>query len=391
MSLVDQIDNQTQNGEPSPLLEGTDKRSSEIVRTSVIGIIGNTALVVIKFVIGAITNSVAIMSDAINNLADTIGSVLIIVGIKLSRRKPDRKHPYGYGRTEYIVTIIMGAIIIFAGTSALHGAVNGIITPKEATYTILGLVVLAFAAAGRLALGIYYKRRGAALKSDSLIASGTDSVLDALITAAAILSAIIFMTTGVSTEAYLALAISLVILKAGLEVLLKAISQILGQRVNPTTAARTKDTIESIPGVLKACDLRLLDYGPEDIRGCTYIEVDERLSVTEADRIAQAVQLTTFMELGVQLDAVGVQPVSCSTEEILQMRKHLEQMALKHKHVLDMHGFRVRENTGVVAYSIVVDYEIKNRERFSELIAQEAEREYPNHRFLVTTVPDIAG
>ena len=330
---------------PPPLLEGTDKRSSEIVRTSVIGIIGNTALVVIKFVIGAITNSVAIMSDAINNLADTIGSVLIIVGIKLSRRKPDRKHPYGYGRTEYIVTIIMGAIIIFAGTSALHGAVNGIIMPKEATYTILGLVVLAFAAAGRLALGIYYKCRGAASKSDSLIASGTDSVLDALITAAAILSAIIFMTTGISTEAYLALAISLVILKAGLEVLLKAISQILGQRVNPATAARTKDTIESVPGVLKACDLRLLDYGGRYPR--VHVHRGGRAPLRDGGRSHRAGRAAYHVHGARRSAGCRWRPAGKLLHRgNIANAKTLEQMALEHKHVLDMHGFRVRENTG---------------------------------------------
>ena len=391
MSLVDQIDNQMQTGDSNLLLDGGNQRASAIIRASIIGICVNTVLVIVKFAIGALTNSVAIISDAINNLADTLGSVLVIVGVKLAGRKPNRKHPYGYGRTEYIITIIVGAIIIFAGASALHEAVSSIINPEAATYTIPGLVVLAFAAAARLAIGMYYKRRGAELGSDSLIASGTDSVLDALITAAAIVSAIIFLTTGISTEAYLALVISLIILKAGLEVLLKAISQILGQRVSSTTAARTKAAIEEVPGVLKACDMRLLDYGPEDIRGCVYIEVDDRLSVTEADRIAQSVQLTTFMNLGVQLDAVGIQPVSCATEEMVRMRKRLEEMALKHDHVLDMHGFRFGESTGVVAYSIVVDYEVEDRERFSEMIAQEAEREFPNHRFLVTTLPDIAG
>ena len=390
MNLVDQINATQDHGENAlPIDEGAN-RTPVIIRTCIVGIVGNAALVIVKLVIGAITNSVAIISDGINNLADTLGSVLLIIGMMFSQRKPNRKHPHGYGRIEYIITIMMGAIILFAGASALNQAITSILTSETPSYEPYMLFVLAGAAVVRLVLGMYYKRQGKALNSDSLIASGTDSVLDAIITAATIVAALIFMATGISTEAYLAIAISLVILKAGFEVLMTALSKILGQRVSPEVSKDIRATIADVPGVMKACDLRLVDYGPERIRGSVYIELDEHLTIAEADRIAQAAQLATFMNCGVHLDAVGIQPVSCADEETLRMRKRLEEIALKYDHVLDMHGFRLKEDTKLASFSVVADFSVDDREALADDIAQEATREFPNYRFLVTTVSDFA-
>jgi divalent metal cation (Fe/Co/Zn/Cd) transporter len=283
----------------------------------------------------------------------------------------------------------MGGIILFAGESALFHAIWSIRIGQEAEYEPFMLLILVGAAVIKLAMGVLFKRRGRALNSDPLVASGVDSMLDAAITAATIVAAIIFMASGVSTEAYLAIAIALITLKAGFDVLLNAISKTLGLRVSPEVSGAVREAIEKVPGVIKACDMRLVDHGPENIRGCVYIEVDERLSVVEADRIARSAQLAAFMDCGAHLDAVGVTPVSCADEETLRMRQRLEELAMAHEHVLDMHGFRVKKGGNVATFSVTADFAVEDRELLADEIAAEAERESPDCQFFVTTVSDF--
>ncbi|MBR5732391.1 MAG: cation transporter, partial [Lachnospiraceae bacterium] len=77
-------------------------RNRTIIRTSITGIIANVFLAAFKAVIGITSNSVAILLDAVNNISDAASSVITIVGTKLAGREPDRKHPFGYGRIEYL-------------------------------------------------------------------------------------------------------------------------------------------------------------------------------------------------------------------------------------------------------------------------------------------------
>lgn len=231
MDLVDQMDAAEQSGTPARVFAGGNDRQSKIIRTSLLGVVCNALLAAAKLIIGSLTHSAAIISDGVNSLTDVLSTVLLIVGAKFANKRPNRKHPHGYGKTEYIITIAMGAIIIFAGASALFQAIWSIRIGQEAEYEPTMLVILAGAAVVKLVMGVFFKRRGRALNSDPLVASGVDSMLDAAITTATIIAALIFMLSGVSTEAYLAIVIALITLKAGLDVLLNAISKTLGMRV----------------------------------------------------------------------------------------------------------------------------------------------------------------
>ena len=178
-------------------------RSQEIIRTSWIGIIANVLLAGFKAAVGVLASSVAIVMDAVNNLSDALSSVITIVGTKLSQRPADRKHPFGFGRIEYFSAIIIAVIVLSAGITSLIESVKKIFDPTEPSYTTTTLVVIVVAIVVKLILGQYVKRKGEQLKSDALIASGSDALFDAVITLATLISAGVMLLWGVSLDGIL--------------------------------------------------------------------------------------------------------------------------------------------------------------------------------------------
>lgn len=208
-------------------------RSQKIIRTSIIGIVANVLLAAFKAVVGILANSVAIIMDAVNNLSDALSSVITIVGTKLSERPADREHPFGFGRVEYFSAIIIAVIVLSAGITSLIESVKKIFEPTEPEYTNVTLVVIAVAIVVKLILGMFVKKQGEQLNSDALIASGSDALFDAVITLATLISAGIMLLWQVSLDGILGALISVVIIKAGFEMLASPVNELLGARISP--------------------------------------------------------------------------------------------------------------------------------------------------------------
>ena len=152
-----------------------NEREKTIVKTSILGIISNIVLVTFKMIVGLLSNSIAIISDAINNLSDALSSIITIVGTKLASKAPDRNHPYGYGRIEYMTSTIVSAIVLYAGATSLIESVKKIITPEEVDYSFVTIIILVMGIIIKFVLGLYVKKKGKEVNSDSLVASGSDA------------------------------------------------------------------------------------------------------------------------------------------------------------------------------------------------------------------------
>ena len=246
-------------------------RSKEIIRTSWIGIVANVLLAGFKAVVGVLSSSVAIVMDAVNNLSDALSSVITIIGTKLSQRPADRKHPFGFGRIEYFSAIIIAVIVLSAGITSLIESVKKIFDPTEPSYTTTTLVVIVVAIVVKLVLGQYVKRKGLQLKSDALIASGSDALFDAIITLATLVSAGIMLLWGVSLDGILGALISLVIIKAGIEMLASPVNELLGVCISAELTSEIKQEVSAFEGVHGVYDLILHNYGPEVKIGSLHI------------------------------------------------------------------------------------------------------------------------
>lgn len=310
-------------------------------------------LVLFKAAVGLVSGSIAIIMDAVNNLADAMGSGITILGVVLAGRKPDAKHPFGYGRVEYLAAVVISALVLFTGISSAIESVKGIINPTTATYSLVTIIIVAGAVLVKLFLGIYVRKKGKHLASDSLVASGTDSMSDAALSASTLVAILVSSIWGVSIEGYIALVISIVIIKAGVELLLESLSNILGKRAQGELAAEIKSEISTVEGVLGVYDLVLHDYGPDSAMGSVHIEVEDSSYAAQVYKIARHVQLAVMKRFRILL-TVGIYASNTTDPAVLQLKEHVRKCALEQDGIVGFHGFFMEGDT--VIFDIVADF-----------------------------------
>lgn len=371
--------------------DSMQSRDAGIVRTSVLGIVANVLLAAFKAAIGLAANSIAIVLDAVNNLSDALSSVITIVGTKLANKPADRKHPYGHGRTEYITTIVIAAIVTWAGVSSLTESVQRILHPETPSYDTISLVVVAVAVAAKIVLGLYTRGQGARYNSDSLVASGTDALTDSIISASTLVAAGIFLLSGVSIEAWLGAVISAIIIKSGIDILREAISHILGERVDSDLSQGIRHTVESVPGVKGAYDLLLHDYGPDRLSGSVHVEVDENLTAREIDTLTRTVQLAVMQEQGIILHTIGIYSANASDGgDVGAIRALLLRLVDENPYVLQVHGFYANVEDKEVTFDLVVSWDAPNRHAVIDEVLAQMRQEFPDYQFRAQLDADMS-
>ena len=363
-------------------------RERIIVNTSIIGIAANVFLAAFKAVIGLMTNSIAILLDAVNNFSDAGASIITIVGTKLAGKEPDKKHPFGYGRVEYLSAMVISLIVLYAGITSFEESVEKIIHPEAAEYTSVSLVIVAVAVVVKIVLGRYVKSVGMKVNSDSLVNSGEDATLDSIISASTLVAAGIFMAFHISLEAWLGAIISIVIIKSGVEMLKDTISQILGERNDAELAKAIKDTVISFPGVQGAYDLVLNNYGPNTWNGSIHIEVPDTYSADQLDHLIRAISMKVLAEHQVVLTAVGVYSVNTQDEEVIAARNKVSEIVFSHKYVKQMHGFYLLKEPKSMRFDIVVSFDAKNRKGVYNEVIADVQNAFPDYDLQVTMDTD---
>ena len=373
------------NEENKAIEELAADREKIIVKTSFIGIGANVLLAAFKAVIGIVSNSIAVTLDAVNNLSDALSSVITIIGAKLGAKDPDKKHPLGYGRIEYLSSMLVAAIVLYAGITSLVESVKKIIHPETADYSTISLVIIAVAIVVKLVLGAYVKKQGEKVNSGALIASGSDASFDAILSASVLASAIIFLIWGISLEAYVGVVISAFIIKAGCEMMSETLSDIIGQRGDQDVVRGLKQLICEEEEVLGAYDVTLFNYGPNKNYGTAHIELPDTMSVDDVDRITRRIQNKVFQKTGIILTGIGVYSYNTSNDEAAQMRNRIRDIVLSHDWALQIHGFYADIEMKTVRFDVVVSFDVDKREAIGELL-EEVRKEYPDYTF--TIVPD---
>lgn len=354
-------------------------RERVIVRTSIIGILTNVVLAGFKAAVGLIANSIAVVLDAVNNLSDALSSVITIVGTKLAGKAPNKKHPYGYGRIEYMSQLIVAGIVLYAGITALVESIKKIIEPETADYSAVTLIVISAAIVVKLFLGLYVKKTGKSVNSGALVASGSDALFDAILSASVLLSAIISLTTGVSLEAYVGVIIAGFIIKAGIEMISEAVSELLGARVSGEISTTIKRSIAEIEGVHGVYDLLLNNYGPDQLVGSVHVEVDDIMTVSQLDTLTRQIQGKIYKETGVVITTVGVYATNTSDDWVLAVKTAVTKIVMEHEKILQMHGFYMDTTRKTISFDIIPDFSTPDRHALRDEILCEIQKSYPDY------------
>lgn len=372
---------------------GTDKeqtRNAVIIRTSVIGIGANVLLAAFKAVIGAATGSIAIVLDAVNNLSDAASSLITIVGTRLAGRQPDKKHPFGYGRIEYLTAVIISVIVLYAGITSLQSSIKGILHPELPSYTAISLVIVAAAVLVKILLGTYVKKTGQKVNSGSLIASGEDARMDAVISASTLAAAAVFLLTHISLEAWLGAVIAVIIIKSGFGMLRDTISQILGQRADGKLVGEIKKTCCTFPNVYGAYDLVLNDYGPDRYLGSIHLEVPDYLTAEELDVLERKVSAKIFQDYGVLLTGISVYARNTRDNEEAKLYQNVRRIVTSHDSVLQMHGFFADLEKKTMRFDMVISFGCKDRAGEYRAILAEVRSAYPDFKVDATMDADLS-
>ena len=361
-------------------------REKTIVRTSVIGIAANVILVAFKAFVGIVSNSIAVILDAVNNLSDALSSVVTIIGAKLGAKQPDKKHPLGYGRIEYLSSMIVAALVLYAGITSLVESVKKIITPEPADYGAVSLIIISVAIVVKLLLGLYVRRQGKKVNSGALVASGSDALFDAVLSASVLASAAVFLIWGVSLEAYVGVLIALFIIKAGVEMMIETVNDVIGKREDAETSRELKRIVCEEEAVLGAYDVTLFNYGPNRNYGSVHIELPDNLTVDEVDRITRRIQSDVYRRTGVILTGVGVYSFNTSDDEAARMRNAVQKAVTSHDWALQMHGFYADTEKKTLRFDVVVSFDADRAEAIKTLYGEVAAM-YPDYDILI--VPDV--
>ena len=368
-------------------------REKVIVRTSAVGILTNVVLAAFKALVGLASNSIAITLDAVNNLSDALSSVITIIGAKLAGKAPDKKHPFGYGRIEYMSSLIVAAIVLYAGITSLIESVKKIIHPEVSDYSLLTLIIIAVAILVKLALGRYVKRKGNEVNSGSLIASGSDASFDAILSASVLASAILYLATRISLEAIVGAVIAVIIIKSGIEMIGESVSSMLGERVGCDLAKNIKATVAEEPEVLGAYDLFLNDYGPDRYMGSIHVEVPDTMTAVEIDAMSRRIFQKVYSRYGVMITAVGIYSHNTGDDEASKMLADIRRKVMARTGVLQMHGFYVDFASKKISFDTVLEFKNAEGQTAEEVYAQvldEIRKAYPDFDVHITCDRDLS-
>ncbi|MBE5905371.1 MAG: cation transporter [Lachnospiraceae bacterium] len=366
------------------------KREQEIIKVSVIGIVSNILLAIFKAVIGLSAHSIAIVMDALNNLSDAASSLITIIGTKLAGRDADKKHPFGYGRIEYLSALVISVIVLYAGITSFVESIKKILHPEKPDYSAVALVIVAAAVAVKVVLGLFTKKKGEALRSDSLVNSGEDATHDAVISASTLVAAGIYLWFHISLEAWLGAGISLLIVKAGFDMIKDSVSTILGERADVELARELKKSVLSFENVQGVYDLVLHNYGPDTFHGSLHIEVLDTLSVDELDEMLRNISIKILKEYNILLTAIGVYTINTKNPKANAMREKVSAFVLEEESVIQIHAFYVNEEKKTLRFDVVISLNEKNRTAVYQKVYDGVQKMYPEYSLQIAMDTDFS-
>ena len=330
------------------------------------------------------------MTDALNNLADAFSSIVTLLGAKLAAKAPNHDHPFGYGQVEYLSSMAIGLLILYTGISSFVDSIQKILDPELPAYDTAAIAVIVAGIIVKILLGRYFRRRGAAVDSEALTASGADAMLDALVSSSILVGAAVALIWKVSIDGWIGAGIALVILKSGIDVLRESVSRIIGERVSAETAHELKKEIAAHQGVLGVYDLILNRYGPERTIGSVHVQVADAMTAMEIDALSRRIAAPLYAKHNIIM-TVGIYAANEATPEAREMLRALHDLTDQNEHILQVHGFYVDTTNKQVSFDLVLDFDCPDRQGLQRSITATMEKEFPGYTFHIVEDADFSG
>ena len=344
---------------------------------SITGIIFNVLLSVAKVIIGLFVHSIAIMADAVNNIFDTISSVVTLLGFKLSEKPADREHPYGHGRIEYISGLLISIIVIIIGLQFIKSSVLRILNPDVVKFDKLSFIIMMLSILVKVFITILNKKAGKMIDSKAMKATSIDSLGDVFTTIVVIVPMISSLFTEVQIDGYFGVLVSLMIIKNGIEMIKETIGPILGEEPDKELIEKIYKDLEAEPLIKNVHDFHAHNYGPDNVYISLDVEMPAHLTIEEAHNVIDSWERTLEEKYNINI-IIHVDPYM-EEDECTELYKKLGESVREDKNVVALHDFRVLNgNCGkdIVLLDIVLnDMHGKDKEALAEAMKERFERD----------------
>ncbi len=358
-------------------------REGVITVTSVLGLIVNIIISGVKIFIGAAVSSIAIISEGIHSGADAATSILTVVGVKLSGKRPTEKHPFGYGRIEYLTSLVIAGLILYTGFEIFVTSIDLIFHPAELAIDYLTLAIVAASAVVKFFLGVYTMRKGKQVSSDTLLGLGAECRNDSFASIITIASAVVFLVFGLSVDAYAGLLTAALIVKTGVEILRSTLADLLGKAGNRELANELYMQIRATDGIINAADMMLHNYGPDAYAASVNIEIDHERTIGEVYQKIHSLQLRIMQQYHVTM-VFGIYAVDNKTEDSRKMRGEIARFVREHAHVKSYHALFHDQKENCIYCDFVVDYSRFDWETLREEFTDYMHERYPECSIALT-------
>lgn len=331
------------------------------------GLFCNLLLFAMKLTAGLLSGSLAIVADAFNNLSDGGSVIVTLLGFKLAARPADRDHPFGHGRMEYLSALGVAVLIILAGFELATSAVDKILHPQPADFSLLTMLILAASVAVKLWMSVFYRRIGAAIRSEALTASSVDSRNDVICTGLVLLTSLLSWRTGWVLDGYVGLAVALFVLWSGICIIRETISPLLGQRPDPALVQAIEETVLSHEGVVGVHDVMVHDYGPGRVIVSLHAEVPESQSILVSHDVVDRIEQELMQRFHI-VSCIHMDPIRTDDETTDRYKRLAEQVLGELDERLSLHDFRVVEgvsHTNLI-FDVVVPFDYPGRQTLPE-------------------------
>ena len=366
-----------------------NERRKKIIGVSIIGIVANLLLGVLKAVLGLLSGSIALISDALNNITDSSSSLITIVGTKLAAKAPDKQHPFGHGRTEYLTSLLIGGIVFLTGFQSLINSVKAVFNKEDINTDITTVIIIIATIAAKVLLGTFTENSGKKLNSTALIASGADAKNDAVVSVVTLISSILYMFAKISVDGIAGVIISVFILKTAYEVLSDTIKKLLGERVDGEMVRGIKDIVRNTEGVINCFDLILNDYGPDFYTGSINVEIEDNRSIGEMYPILHEAQTKIYNKYNVFL-VFGFYSVDVDDERYIKIKSLLQNYKDNERHIINYHGIVIDEKDKTIYCDITRDFDITS-ETVIENVNRILKEEFPEYNIHVNIDTEFSG
>ncbi len=307
---------------------------------SVMGIVTNILLAVLKYIAGMLSGSISITADAINNLSDAGASIISLVGVKVSAKPADKDHPYGHGRVEYIAAFGVAFLVLLMGIELFKSSVDKIINPQPVTFSAISLCILIFSILAKLWLGFFNKKLGEKINSAPMIAVMKDSFSDCLATGVAAISIIVSAFSNINIDGYLGVIVAMFIFMAGFNILRDTMADLLGKPAEKEYVDEITNKLLSYDKIVGVHDMIIHDYGPGRKFASAHAEVPSNEDMMEIHDIIDLAERDIYNEFGLMI-SIHMDPIVVDDEKINALRQMTSDLVTKMCDEMSIHDFRV--------------------------------------------------